>query len=162
MAIPDPPDRGYDEHQARKALDALIGSELRAIRVVTLDELRTSDDGRQIEADLAIELALTKLGTATVALFAWGVNFGVEQLCVWHHALNVVWPAHADSPSYDLPTTWPGWPRGALRRAEVSKLRAEEVGINQAGLHFEEGGFRVKTGGLSGDEPDALLLSPID
>ena len=161
MFAPDSPDRGYDEHQARATLDALIGSELRAIRVVTLDDLRTSDDGRAIEADLAIELALKQRGRDTVALFAWGVNFGVEQLCVWHEPLHVVWPTHDEYPSYEIGPTWSGWPVGALRSVGVSKLRADEVGIKRADLHFENGAFRIETGGLDGDDPTELLLAPI-
>jgi hypothetical protein len=69
VAIPDPPDRGYSEHRARSALETLVGNLLRGIRITTLDELVTSDDGRDIQADMAIELSLEQNGDETVALF---------------------------------------------------------------------------------------------
>jgi hypothetical protein len=69
-----------------------------------------------VEADLAIELRLDLGGEDQVALFHWAVNFGVEQLCVWKQPLDVVWPRHAESKRYDLPTAWLGWPHGQLRR----------------------------------------------
>ena len=50
VSFPNPPDRGYGEHGA--ALGDLIGSTLHGIRVVTLGELRGSDDVREVEADL--------------------------------------------------------------------------------------------------------------
>jgi len=62
VSVPNPPDRGYDEHRARAALSDLIGSIVRGIRVVTLDDLHASDDGRELEADLAIELRLELRG----------------------------------------------------------------------------------------------------
>jgi hypothetical protein len=162
VSVPDPPDRGYDEHRARAVLADLLGSSLRGIRIVTLDDLRTTHDGREFEADLAIELRLEQRGDETTALFAWAVNFGIEQLCVWKHRLEVVWPRHANSPSYEVPTTWPGWPHGRLVATQAFKLRASELGLNRADLRFEEGGFRIKTGGLSGDDVTSLLLSPLD
>ena len=131
------------------------------IRIFTLDELCTSDDGRAVQADLAIELALDQSGT-DVALFHWGVNFRVEQLCVWRRPLTAVWPRHAEFPTYDLSRSWPGWPSGRIRSVEAFKLRPSEVGINRAEFHFERGGLRVEIGGLSGDEVDSLLLSPLD
>jgi hypothetical protein len=160
LPIVDPPDRGYDEHQARAALQGLIGSSVHGIRVFTLDELDTSDDGRDVHADLAIELWLDS--GESVALFHWGVNFRVEQLCVWRQPLTAIWPSHAESPAYDLPRSWPGWPRGRLRAVEAFKLRPSEVGIHRADLHFEHGGMCIKTGGLRGDEADSLVLSPLD
>lgn len=162
VSIPDPPDRGYDEHRARFELDGLIGSAVLGIRIITLDELRTSADARDVQADLAVELQLNQRGEDTVALFHWGVNFGVEQVCIWRNPLKTVWPQHADSPIYELPRSWPGWPDGPMTSFEVFKLRPSEVGINRAELHFEKGGLRIKTGGLSGDEVDSLLLSPLD
>jgi hypothetical protein len=157
----DPPDRGYDEHHARATLGGLLGSVVTGIRIFTLDELETSEDGRDVHADLAIELWLTQGGGEAVALFHWGVNFAVEQLCIWRRPLRAVWPTHADSPTYDLPPSWPGWPAGRLRSVETFKLRPSEVGINRAELHFERRGLRIKTGGLRGDEVDSLLLSPL-
>lgn len=161
VPIPHPPDRGYDEHQARATLEGLIGSVVRGIRIITLDELCTSDDGRDIQADLAIELRLNQGGDETIALFHWGVNFFVEQLCVWRQPLTTVWPVHADAPSFELSRTWPGWPRGRLTSVEAFKLRPSEVGVNRAELHFGRAGLRIRTGGLSGDEVDSLLLSPL-
>jgi hypothetical protein len=156
--VPNPPDRGYDEHRARAALRDLIGSALHGIRVVTLDELCASDDGRELEADLAIELRLED----QVALFHWGVNFMVEQLCVWKHPLAVVWPQHAEAPSYDVPPTWPGWPQGRLVTADGFKLRPSERGLNRVELRFEDGGICIQTGGLGGDVVTSLLLSPLE
>ena len=161
VAIPDPPDRGSDEVRARTTLRTLVGSRLRAVRIITLDQLLTSDDGRDVQADLAIELRLEQDGDATVALFCWGVNFGVEQLCVWNRSLKEVWPHHAASPVYDLQQSWPGWPKGILKSVKGFKLRESEVGLNRADLGFEHGGLRIMTGGLSGDEVDSLLLSPL-
>jgi hypothetical protein len=161
VSIPNPPDRGYDEHRARAALDDLIGSAVTGIRVVTLYELQTSDDGRDIEADLAVELRLEHRGETGVALFHWAVNFGVEQLCVWTLPLEVVWPQQARRPSYDVPMTWPGWPQGQLVTATAFKLRESELGICRADLTYESGGFRIRTGGLSGHDATALLLSPL-
>ncbi len=140
----------------------MIGSTLCGIRVITLDDLRASDDGREVEADLAIELRLELGGAEYPALFHWTVNFGVEQLCVWKHPLTAVWPQQADSPTYELPTTWPGWPRGRLVGADGFKLRASELGLNRAELHFEKGGISIKTGGLGGDDVTSLLLSPLE
>jgi hypothetical protein len=161
VAIPDPPDRGYDEHRARAALQTLVDSLLTGIRIITLDQLVTSEDGRDVQADLAIELSLEQNGDATVALFHWGVNFYVEQLCVWNRPLNDVLPHHAASPVYDLEPSWPGWPKGLLQSVEGFKLREGEVGLNRADVWFEHGGLRIMTGGLSGDEVDSLLLSPL-
>jgi hypothetical protein len=163
VTIPNPPDRGYDEHRARATLDELVGTTLQAIRAVTLDDLVMSEDGRDIHADLAFELDLLgNAGQQAIALFAWGVNFGVEQLCVWKRPLRDVWPAHAASPSYEVPRSWAGWPQGLLLEVDAFKLRVDEVGINRADLRFEHGGFCVRTGGLTGDEVDSLLLSPLD
>ena len=156
------PDHGYDEHQARAALDALIGAIVTGIRVFTLDELRTSDNGRDVHADLAIELSLDQNGSETVACFHWGVNNFVEQLCVWREPLRMIWPPHAGSPTYELPRSWPGWPDGRLRAVEALKLDPEAVGVNRAELRFDRGGLRIQTGGLDGDEVDSLLLSPLD
>ena len=161
VAFLNPPDRGYDEQQARSALNGLIGSTVDGISVVTLDALQRSGDGRDIQADLAIELRLSDPREA-VALFCWGVNFGVEQLCVWRSPLRSVWPVHADSPRYELTRSWPGWPQGRLRSVDAFKLRPSELGINRAELRFERGGMRIATGGLTGDEVDSLLLSPLD
>jgi hypothetical protein len=97
-----------------------------------------------------------------VALFSWGVNFGVEQLCVWQHPLRTVRPQHAEYPTYEVPAAWSGWPRGRLIAAEGFKLHSSEIGINRADLRFDAGGLSIKTGGLDGNEPDALLLSPLD
>ncbi len=156
------PDHGYEEHQARATLGGLIGSEVTGIRIFTLDELRTSDNGRRVHADLAIELWLNQGGSEAVALFHWGVNDRVEQLCVWREPLRVMWPLHADRPAYELPRSWSGWPHGRLRSVEAFKLRPSEVGVNRAELHFDRGGLRIQTGGLDGDEVDSLLLSPLD
>jgi len=161
VSVPNPPDRGYDEHRARAALSGLIGSTVRGIRVVTLDDLCASDDGRELEADLAIELRLELRGEEQVALFHWAVNFGVEQLCVWPHPLAVVWPQHAESPSYEVPPTWPGWPHGRLVAADGFKLRASERGLNRVELRFEDGGICIETGGLDGDVVTSLRLSPL-
>ena len=111
---------------------------------------------------MAIELSLEQNGDETVALFQCGVNFFVEQLCVWNRPLKEVFPRHAASPTYDLPSFWSGWPKGHVIAVDGFKLRASEVGLNRADLRFEHGGFRIQTGGLSGDEVDALLLSPLD
>jgi hypothetical protein len=101
----------------------LVGSDLLGIRIITLDQLRTSDDGRDVQADLAIELSLAQNSDAKVALFGWGVNYGVEQLCVWNRPLEEVWPHHAASPGFDLQPSWEGWPTGALKVVEGFKLR---------------------------------------
>jgi hypothetical protein len=163
VSIPHPRDRGYDEHRARATLDRLVGTTVRAIRAVTLGDLETSEDGRDIQADLAVEFDLVgNGGRHAVALFTWGVNFGVEQLCVWERPLGDVWPVHAASPSYDVPQSWAGWPRGLLVGVDAFKLRPEEVGIYRADLRFQQRGIRLRTGGLTGDEVDSLLLSPID
>lgn len=165
MNIPSPPDRDYDEHRARAVLADLIGASLVGIQVFTLDELATTSDGRIIEADLAIELHLEQRGARSVALFAWAVNFGVEQICIWTEPLSVVWPQHADSPRYDVRTTWHGWPGGSLVVADGSKLRPSETGLNAVDLRFERGGFRIETNALEGDEvvpdPTTLLLVPL-
>src|SRR3954451_19945808 len=129
----EPADRGYDEHHARATLDGLLGSAIHRIRVFTLGELSVSEDGRDVQADLAIELGLDERGES-LALFAWGVNFGVEQLCVWRRPLRAVWPAHASAPAFDLPRAWPGWPSGRLQSVQAFKLRPSEVGINCAQL----------------------------
>jgi hypothetical protein len=49
-----------------------------------------------------------------------------------------------------------------LRAVDAFKLRPEEIGINRAELRFAHGGFRARTGGLTGDEVDSLLLCPLD
>ena len=53
-------------------------------------------------------------------------------------------------------------PAGRLRSTATFKRRPREIGINRAELHFDRGGLRIKTGGLSGGEVDSLLLSPPD
>ena len=156
------PDHGYDEHQARAILNGLIGSVVTGIRIFTLDELRTSANGRDVHADLAIELWLNQGGSEAVALFHWGVNDRVEQLCVWREPLRIMWPPHADRPTYELPRCWSGWPHGRLRSVNTFKLHPDEVGVNRAELHFDRCGLRIQTGGLDGDEVDSLLLSPLD
>jgi hypothetical protein len=161
VSIPNPPDRGYDEHRARAVLDDLIGSAVSGITVVNLDELHTSDDGCDIEADLAVELQVERRGDQGVALFHWAVNFGVEQLCVWPDPLDVVWPQQAHQPRYDMPATWPGWPHGQLVSAAGFKLRESERGLYRVDLCYEQGGLRIETGGLSGENPTSLLLSPL-
>jgi hypothetical protein len=151
VSIPNPPDRGYDEHRARATVDELVGTTLQAIRAVTLDDLVMSEDGRDIQADLAVELDLIgNAGQQEIALFAWGVNFGVEQLCVWKRPLRDVWPAHAASPSYDVPRSWAGWPQGLLQEVDAFKLRVEEVGINRADLRFEHAIPRLALSPASG------------
>lgn len=166
MNVPSPPDRGYDEHRARAVLHDLIGVSVTRIRVITLDELVTSSDGRIIEADLAVELQIVRGDHPGVALFHWAVNFGVEQICVWEQPLEAVWPQHADSPVYEVSQDWPGWPEGPLLAAEGFKLRPSEIGLNRIDLRFGRGGFRVQTAALSGDEividSTTLLLIPLD
>ena len=159
MSVPHPPDRGYDEHRARAELGRLIGSALTGIRVITLADLQMGADGRDVEADLAIEL---RLRAEPVALFHWAVNFRVEQLCVWRLPLEVVWPQHRAAPQYDLPSSWPGWPGGRIVAADGFKLRPSEAGLHRVDLRFEAGGIRIRTGGLSGDDATSLLLAPLD
>lgn len=145
-------------------LASLPRATVNRIRVITLGDLRTSSDGRLIEADLAVEVHLNDSATP-LALFHWGVSFGVEQICVWLDPLRTIWPTHRDSPTYEVPKTWAGWPEGRLVEAEGSKLRPSEVGLNAVALRFERGGFRIETSALEGDmvvpDPTSLLLVPM-